>query len=153
VAPTKKNEKPAAPALPAGVLQPGTIKATEDEEPPWWRAPAVFAGVLVVSFAALGVVTVVGKGTPPKAPLTHAAPEVLPAMDLDGVAGDALAKPVKIPGAGVIGQPAGQKVVSRAVARGRRFGAPAVEGPAAAADAPKPKARTDISYQPHGPSF
>jgi hypothetical protein len=152
VASDKKDKKPVEVAPPTGVLQPGVIKRTEDDEPPPWRAPAIYGGAVVGALLVFGIVSLIGHGVPPKKPLTHQPPEAVAAMDLDDVEGDALAKPIKIPGAGVVpGQPAGQKVVSRAVARGRRFTG---GGPAAPVEPPpKPKADATIHYQPRGPAF
>ncbi|HEY3351620.1 MAG TPA: hypothetical protein VGQ83_00095 [Polyangia bacterium] len=152
----KAKPKAAAPAAPlpppAGVLQPGTIKRTEDDEPPWWRMPAIYGGTVIGSLLILGIVSLLGRGTPPKPPLSHPPPQEVAAMDLDGVDGSALAKPVVIPGAGVVPGQHLQKVASRAVARGRRFGGAAAAG-APIEPPPKPKADATIHYQPRGPGL
>jgi hypothetical protein len=133
------------------------FQSDPDEVRPWWYYASIFGGTVVVSVIVLGIVSLLGKSTPPRRPLDHKPPEATVLLDLDDVSGGALAKPAPIPGAGAViptpGQPAGPKVASRSVARGRRFGRgtlPVVQGPA---DPPKPKPSGAIFYQPRGPGL
>ena len=157
--PKRESAPSPPPAPPAGVLQPGAIKFKRDpdEVQPWWYYAAIFGGIVVLSVVVLGVVSLIGRGTPPRQPLAHQAPEAAALLDLDDVRGGTLAKHAPIPGAGAIipspGQNTGPKVASKSVARGRRFGRPAlpvIHGPA---EPPKPKPSGAIFYQPRGPGL
>jgi hypothetical protein len=155
VADKKPDEAPSAAAI-GVVLKPGQIKATEDDEPPWWRFYAIVGGATLVALIVLGVVGLMGRSAPPRGPIKQPAPEVQVALDLDDLPADALAKPRPLPGAGVV--PA-EKGATKVAARGgggraRRGGgggggAPMkIEGPA---NEPPKKPSGAIIYQPSGP--
>jgi hypothetical protein len=151
VADTKPDESPSAAAI-GVVLKPGQIKATEDDEPPWWRFYAVIGGATVVALIVLGVVGILGRDAPPKGPLRPAAPEVQVALDLDDLPAGTLEQHRPLPGAGVAPAEKGPgKVAARGAGRrkgGGGMGAvPKIEGPA---ETPK-KPSGAIIYQPSGP--
>jgi hypothetical protein len=150
----EKKPDEASAAAPGAVLKPGQIKATEDDEPPWWRFYAVIGGVLVVGLIVLGVVGLLGRNAPPKGPLKQPVPDTLVALDLDDLPAATLEQHRPLPGAGVA--PAEKKMgkggavgVRRKGGGGGGMGAmPKIEGPAN--DPPK-KPSGAIIYQPSGP--
>jgi hypothetical protein len=147
----KKTDAPPSPAGLSGVLRPGTIKLTADEEPPPWRYPALLGGTALLGLVVLLIVHLVGRGAPPKPPTKHVPPEALAALDLDEVSGSALAKPVHLPGAGVM---PGTKAARPGGVRARRAANPAagIELPPAESG-PKPRPTGAITYEPRGPGL
>ena len=147
----KPDEAPSAAAI-GVVLKPGQIKATEDDEPPWWRFYAVIGGTLVVGLVVLGVVGLLGRKTAPKGPLQQPVPEVMVALDLDDLPANTLEKHRPLPGAGVMpATKAPTKVAARGGGRARKGGGggPAkIDGPA---EPEKKKPSGAIIYMPSGP--
>jgi len=146
----KAEEKSATPVI-GPVLKPGQIKASDDDEPPWWRFYAVWGGVAAIGLIVLGIVSLVGRNTPPKPPLQHEPPKAPTALDLDDLPQDTLAQPVRLPGAGVVPAEQKSKPAKVAIGRGRKPGGeplPKVEGPA---EPEKKKPSGAIIYQPRGP--
>jgi hypothetical protein len=149
----KPAEAPSVAAM-GVVLAPGQIKASEDDEPPWWRFYAIVGGALVVGLIGLGVVGLLGRNAPPKGPLQQPVPEAMVALDLDDLPAETLARHRALPGAGVSpvekAAKAGARVgVRRKGGGGGGLGAvPKIEGPAN--EAPK-KPSGAIIYQPSGP--
>jgi len=146
------DEAPSAAAIGA-VLKPGQIKATEDDEPPWWRFYAVVGALLVVGLIALGVVGLLGRHATPKGPLQQPVPESMVALDLDDLPADTLEQHRPLPGAGIA--PAEKRPGLRGAVGLRRRGGgggmgaiPKIEGPA---NEPPKKPSGAIIYQPSGP--
>jgi hypothetical protein len=150
----RPEEAPSASAI-GVVLRPGQIKATDEDLPPWWRFYAIIGGATVAAVMVLGIVGLLGRKTPPKGPLQHAAPQVQVALDLDDLPADTLLKHRTLPGAGVTlaekGVTKGGGRVGFARARKNRGMGPLpkIEGPAQPVE--KPKASGAIIYQPSGP--